>query len=109
MKIKYGQIGVGHAHANKIAVYRQSPDWEVVGVVEDNPELRRRAEKDPLYRDLPFMTREQLLNTAEACVAAGLHIHLDKPAGESLPQFQRLLDEAARKHRVVQMGYMFRY
>ncbi len=127
MKIKYGQIGVGHAHANKIAVYRQSPDWEVVGVVEPDPELRRRAEKDPLYRDLPFMTREQLLNTpglqvvgvetlvrdlldtAETCLAAGMHIHLDKPAGESLPQFQRLLDEAARKHRVVQMGYMFRY
>ncbi|HLQ43268.1 MAG TPA: Gfo/Idh/MocA family oxidoreductase [Planctomycetaceae bacterium] len=127
MKIKYGQIGVGHAHANKIAVYRQSPDWEVVGVVESDPELRRRAEKDPLYRDLPFMTREQLLNTpglqvvgvetlvrdlldtAETCLAAGMHIHLDKPAGESLPQFQRLLDEAARKHRVVQMGYMFRY
>src|SRR5712691_2378798 len=127
MKIKYGQIGVGHAHANKIAVYRQSPDWEVVGVVEPDPELRRRAEKDPLYRDLPFMTREQLFNTpglqvvgvetlvrdlldtAETCLAAGMHIHLDKPAGESLPQFQRLLDEAARKHRVVQMGYMFRY
>ena len=127
MKIKYGQIGVGHAHANKIAVYRQSPDWEVVGVVESDPELRRRAEKDPLYRDLPFMTREQLFNTpglqvvgvetlvrdlldtAETCLAAGMHIHLDKPAGESLPQFQRLLDEAARKHRVVQMGYMFRY
>ena len=32
MKIKYGQIGVGHAHANKMAVYRQSADWEVVGV-----------------------------------------------------------------------------
>ncbi len=127
MKIKYGQIGVGHAHANKIAVYRQSPDWEVMGVVEPDPELRRRAEKDPLYRDLPFVTQEQLLNTpglqvvgvetpvrdllntAEVCVAAGKHVHLDKPAGESLPQFKRLLDEAARKHLVVQMGYMFRY
>ena len=92
MKLKYGQIGVGHAHANKIAVYRQSPDWEVVGVVEPDPELRRHAEKDPLYRDLPFMTQEQLLNTpglqvvgvetpvrdllntAEVCVAAGKHL-----------------------------------
>jgi predicted dehydrogenase len=49
------------------------------------------------------------LNTAEECLAAGKHIHLDKPAGESLPQFQRLLEEAARKHLAVQMGYMFRY
>lgn len=127
MKIKYAQIGVGHAHANKMAVYRQSADWEVVGVAEPDAKLREQAERDPVYRDLKFMTKEQLLNTpglqvvgvetrvrdllntAEECLAAGKHIHLDKPAGESLPQFKRLLDEAARKHLVVQMGYMFRY
>src|SRR5262249_18748166 len=50
-----------------------------------------------------------LLRTAEACVAAGKHIHLDKPAGESLPQFNRILDAAAKQKLLVQMGYMFRY
>ena len=127
MKIKYGQIGVGHAHASKMAVYRQSADWEVVGVAEPDAKLREQAERDPIYRDLKFMTKEELLNTpglqvvgvetrvrdalnaAAECIAAGKHIHLDKPAGESLPQFKRLLDDAARKHLVVQMGYMFRY
>ncbi len=127
MKLKYGQIGTAHAHANKMTVYRQSSDWEVVGVVESDPELRRQAENDPVYRGVPFLTQEQLLNTpdlkvvgvetqvrdllktAETCIALGKHIHLDKPAGESLPQFKRLLDEAARKHLVVQMGYMFRF
>ncbi len=127
MKLKYAQIGVGHAHANKIAVYRQSPDWEVVGVVEPDPELRQRAERDPVYKGLPFLTEEQLLNdasvkvvgvetkvrdllsTAAKCIAAGKHIHLDKPAGDSLPKFKQLLDDAAKQHLVVQMGYMFRY
>ena len=127
MKIKYGQIGAGHAHANKLAVYRQSADWEVVGVAEPVADLRRQAENDPIYRGLKFMTKEELLNTpglqvvgvethvrdllntAEECLAAGKHIHLDKPAGESLPQFKRLLDDAAKKHLTVQMGYMFRY
>lgn len=127
MKIKYGQIGVGHAHANKMAVYRQSADWEVVGVVEPDVTLREKAERDPVYRGLKFLTKEELLNTsglqvvgvetevrdllntAEECIAAGKHVHLDKPAGESLPQFKRLLDAAARQHLVVQMGYMFRY
>ncbi|MEZ6079642.1 MAG: hypothetical protein R3C56_29430 [Pirellulaceae bacterium] len=37
--IRVGQIGVGHAHANKLAVYRASPDYEVVGVVEPDPLL----------------------------------------------------------------------
>src|SRR5690606_11141575 len=50
-----------------------------------------------------------LLDTAEACVAAGKHIHLDKPAGESLPQLRRLLDAAAQRKLLIQMGYMYRY
>ena len=126
-KIKYGQIGVGHAHASKISVYRESDEYEVVGVVEADPELRAQAQQDPAYRDLPFMTREQLLNVpnlqvvgietrvadllenATLCIAAGMHIHLDKPAGSSLPKFRQLLDDAAMKHLTVQMGYMYRY
>jgi predicted dehydrogenase len=73
------------------------------------------------------MTREQLLNVpglqavtvetrvrdlldnAEVCVAAGKHVHLDKPAGESLPQYRRILDAAAKQKLLVQMGYMYRY
>lgn len=126
-RIKYGQIGVGHAHANKMRVFRRSPDYEVVGVAEQDPELRRRAQQSDVYADLQWMTVEQLLNVpgplvigietqvkdlldnAERCIAAGRHIHLDKPAGESFPQFRRILDEAARRHLVVQMGYMYRY
>ena len=50
-----------------------------------------------------------LLDAAEACVAAGKHVHLDKPAGQSLPQYRRLLDAAAAKKLLVQMGYMYRY
>ena len=126
-KIKYGQIGVGHAHASKISAYRQSSDYEVVGVVEPDPQLRERASSSAAYSGLKWMSREQLLNTAglqvvgvetrvrdlldnaEACVAAGMHIHVDKPAGESLAQFKRILNDAARKHLAVQMGYMYRY
>lgn len=126
-RIRYGQIGVGHAHASKMSVYRASDDYEVVGVVEPDAELRRRAENSSAYKDLKWMTQEELLNTpglqvvgietrvrdlldtAETCVAAGKHIHLDKPAGESLPQFKRILDAAAQGHLAVQMGYMYRY
>lgn len=126
-KIKYGQIGVAHAHANKIQAYRDSDQYEVVGVVENDPELRKRAQAGDLYRDLPFFTEEQLLNvaglqvvgvetrirdaltSAQKCIDAGKHIHLDKPAGSSLPAFRKLLDDAARGHLAVQMGYMYRF
>src|SRR2546421_12809069 len=126
-RIKIGQIGVGHAHATKLGVYRESPDYEVVGIVEPDKELRERAGQQPPFRDLPWMTEEQLLNspglsavlvetrvrdllsTAERCIAAGKHVHLDKPAGDSLPQYRKLLDTAAKQKLLVQMGYMYRY
>ncbi|MDA0657631.1 MAG: Gfo/Idh/MocA family oxidoreductase [Planctomycetota bacterium] len=126
-KIKIGQIGVGHAHATKISAFRESGEFEVVGIVEADPELRKTAESNAAYKDLTWMTQEQLLNvpdlqavlvetrvrdllkTAEVCVDAGKHIHLDKPAGANLPHFQRIVAAAAQKNLLIQLGYMFRY
>jgi predicted dehydrogenase len=126
-RIKIGQIGVGHAHASKLSVYRKSSDYEVVGIVEPDAALRKRAETRDAFRGLPWMSQEKLLSTsglqavlvetrvgellatAQACVAAGKHVHIDKPAGESLPQFRKILADAARQKLLVQMGYMYRY
>jgi predicted dehydrogenase len=126
-KIKVGQIGVGHAHASKLEVYRKSDDYEVVCIVEPDKQLRERAENQPAYRDLPWLTEVELLalpgleivlvetrvrdllSTAERAIAAGKHVHLDKPAGESLPQYRKLLAAAEERKLMVQMGYMFRY
>jgi predicted dehydrogenase len=126
-RIKIGQIGVSHAHASKLSVYRESADYEVVGIVEPDAALRKQAENSPAYRGLKWLTHDQLLGTpglqavlietrvrdlldnAEACVAAGFHVSIDKPAGESLPQFKRILDMASKKKLLVQMGYMYRY
>jgi predicted dehydrogenase len=125
--LKIAQIGVAHAHATKLEVYRNSPDYEVVGLVEPNKALRERASQQPAFRDVPLMTEEQLLNTpglaavlvetrvrdllstAQRCIDAGKHVHLDKPAGDSLPQYRKLLDTAEKKKLLVQMGYMYRY
>ena len=127
-KIKIGQIGTAHGHAaGKIESYRASLEYEVVGIAEPDPKLKATAETQKAYRDIPWMTVEQLLAVeglqavaieteprdllkyAEMALNAGKHVHLDKPAGESLTQFRRLLDQAASKHLCVQMGYMFRY
>ncbi len=64
-RIKIGQIGIGHNHASaKMAAFRKLADhYEVVGVVEPDPEWRKKRGNDPAYRDLTWMTEEQLLNT----------------------------------------------
>ena len=126
-KIRIGQIGVGHAHATKLSVYRSLPDYEIVGIVEPNQKLREQAMRQPAFQDLKWLTMEQLLetpslsavlveteikdllSTAEHCVDAGKHVHIDKPAGESLSQFEKILSIAKQKKLLVQMGYMYRY
>ena len=127
-KIKIGQIGTHHAHAGgQLAALRACADFEVVGVVEPDEAQRQRVMNQADYAGVSWLTEAQLmatpglqavavetevsalLDTAERVVKAGLHLHLDKPAGESLPQFQRILDIASEKKRLVKMGYMFRY
>ena len=126
--IRIGQIGTAHAHAGgKMDTMRASEDFEVVGIVE--PDERRRAAltSSKTYAAVPVMTEQELLNapglqavavetdvkalvpTAARCIAAGKHIHLDKPAGESLPALRRLLDDSTARKLTVQMGYMLRY
>ena len=129
-RIKIGQIGTGHEHASaKMSTLRKLSDYyEVVGIAESDPELRKRRGNDPDYRDLTWMTEEQLLNTkglqavavevssaddrimdiTGQCIDAGLHVHLDKPGGESFSAFKKVLDEAGRRKLAVQLGYMYR-
>jgi predicted dehydrogenase len=127
-RIKIGQIGIGHNHASaKMATFRKLADqYEVVGVVEPSPEWRKKRENDPAYRGLKWMTEEELFNTKGLkavavetavpdlvptgirCVKAGMHIHLDKPGGETIEPFKELVDEAGRRGVAVQLGYMYR-
>jgi len=100
--------------------------YDVVGVVEPDPAVRKKHEDDPAYRGLKWMTEEELLGTKGLqavavetevadlvpaglrCVEAGMHIHLDKPGGETIEPFKRLLDEAGRRNLAMQLGYMYR-
>jgi predicted dehydrogenase len=116
-----------HGHATKLSVYRKSSDYEVVGIAEPDSQSKASAQKHPAFVDLQWLSIDQLLNIPDLdvvlvetqvkdsldialrCVQAGKHIHLDKPAGESLEQFERILRIAQDKQLVVQLGYMYRY
>ncbi len=124
--IKIGQIGIGHNHSDKIKAIHKYPEvFELVGYAEDNEEwIARRGDK-PHFRDVPRMSVEEVLEksdailvetdvwdltkTAQMCVDAGKHIHMDKPASGTLAEYKKLLDTAREKNLVVQLGYMYRY
>ena len=127
-RIKIGQIGIGHNHASEkmAALRRLSEFYEVVGIVEPDPKWRELRGGFKEYRDLPWMTEEELfstpgleavavetdgfelLETARKCVDRNLHIHMDKPGGEALEPFRDLINDFRKKHLTVQLGYMYR-
>lgn len=127
-RIRIGQIGIGHNHAHEkmCALRKLSEVFDVVGVVEEDPLWRDKRGGLPGYQGLPWLTVERLLkiegldavsvepdvislnSVAMRCLQAGKHIHMDKPAGESLREFREVLREADRTGIIVQMGYMFR-
>ena len=129
VRIKAAQIGTQHAHASgQLATIRKYPEvFELVGVVESDPQERQAARQRETYRNVNWLTEEQLLNTpglqvvavethvrdllstAQRCVDAGMHIHLDKPAGASFGDLQKLHATAQQKGLTIQMGYMYRY
>jgi predicted dehydrogenase len=128
-KIKIGQIGIGHNHGEgKMKAVRTFPEiFDVVGVAETDPEWLEKRKGLAVYHGLKWMTQDELLAsdgldavlvetdvwrlvpTARRCIAAGLHIHMDKPAGEDIDDYARLLSDAKRRSLTVQLGYMYRY
>jgi predicted dehydrogenase len=52
---------------------------------------------------------QENLRYAREAVDRGKFVHLDKAPGEDLEAFRALLHEARRRHRVVQLGYQWRY
>lgn len=127
-KLRIGHIGTRHDHSSgKLDCVRKLSDvFEVVGVVEEDPQQLAMVKEHPSYRDCTFMTKEQLFNAgcdaimvegseydlphvALECIENGIPVHIDKPAGRDLQAFEKLLRIAKEKHLPVQMAYMYRY
>lgn len=128
-KLRIGIFGIGHNHAAAaITALRAREDVEIVGLCEPDDAVReKRLRENPnAYGDIPVMSEERLLAsgiraamveasvpdlvpTALRCAKAGLHIHMDKPAGIDLSLYRTFLDVMREKHLVFQTGYMYRY
>ena len=125
--IKIGQIGIGHNHGEaKMKTVRKFPElFEVVGFAEENEEWIQKRGDLETYRDLPRLSVDEIIEqsdailvetdvwdltkTAQKCIDAGKHIHMDKPASGTLAEYKHLLDTAKAKNLVIQLGYMYRY
>jgi predicted dehydrogenase len=128
-RIKIAQIGIGHNHAqgNMISMRKLTNDFEVVGVVESDSAWKEKRGDFDCYKGLAWMSEEELFNipgldavavetdgfdlipAALRCAERNLHIHLDKPGGESLPEFQTLMTLCKERNLAIQQAYAYRY
>ena len=124
------QYGTKHGHAaGKLTALQRNPRVDVAGVFEPDPQRRHElAGAGEPYQDVHWFgdAREMLedpgivavaaegrndesLDQTEQIVKAGKHVWYDKPAGTSWAQWQRVVELAAQRELIIQMGYMFRY
>ena len=125
-KIKIGQIGIGHNHSNKLISIKKHPElFELIGYSEDNEAWVERRGSNNVFGDVPRLTQDEIIEksdailvetdvwnltaTAQKCVDAGKHVHIDKPASGTLAEFRHLLDTARDKNLILQLGYMYRH
>ena len=128
-RIKIGQIGIGHNHAqgNMEALRKLEDVFEIVGVVENDPEWKKKRGELPCYDGLQWLSENELLATpglvavavetdgfellptAMRCARQGLHLHLDKSGGESLSAFDELLTLCSERDLILQLAYAYRY
>ncbi len=126
--IKLGHIGTLHDHSSaKLECVRKFPElFEVIGVVPESPERWEEIKDLPAYSGVRCVTREELFEAGVEAVLVegferqliidalyfaerGVHLHIDKPAGDDVATFEKLLRVAKEKNLTVQMAYMYRY
>lgn len=121
--LKVAVIGVGHLgkwHAEK---YAASPDCELVAVVDSNLDVANAiAQKHGIqactdYRDI--LTEVDAISLAvptnghykiaREILEAGIHCLVEKPITETVEQASELIEIAARKKLVLQVGHIERF
>lgn len=129
-KIRIAQIGVNR-YSHALSVFnsiKTLPDvFEVVGYCLVEGEKERFERELFVFKGYPEMTLEEILNdptieavtieteeihlTKYAIMAAehGKMIHMEKPGGASIEEFERLIDIVKSKNLVFHTGYMYRY
>ncbi len=129
-KIKIAQIGISrysHGWNTFDSLKKQSDIFEIVGYVLPENEREKFPEKMVTlegYKELSldealnnpeieavFIETEEVYLTKYAIMAANAkkHIHLEKPGGWVLSEFEELIEVVKRNKTVLHTGYMYRY
>ena len=126
-KIQAAVLGTQHGHVRgKLQAMIDSPDYEVVCICEHDPEVQKKQAADSLYKGQTWVSESELLSDdsidlvvveckpwqaipwGQKVIAAGKHLHLEKPAGDTYQPFKELVDEARSRKLLLQKGWVLR-
>lgn len=129
-KIKVAQIGTSvNSHGNSIwkRLNRNDDLFEVVGYAFPENEREKFPGQMGLFEGHREMTVEEILNDPEIeavaveteeiyltkyalmVAKAGKHLHMEKPGGVELADFEELIRILKEKHLAFSTGYMYRF
>ena len=129
-KIKIAHIGLNlFSHSTEIwdSITKQSDLFEVVGYVLPENEKERIPQKYEKLSGFKQLSLEEVLNNPEIeavtietdeiyltkyalmAAKAGKHIHMEKPGGTNLSDFEELVSIMRKSGKVFHVGYMYRY
>lgn len=128
--IKIAFIGVNeNSHYRQVLtrIWQLTDLFEVAGIAFPENEKERLPQNCAHFAELPELTVEQILNdpTIEAVAVetdeiyctkyallaakAGKHVHMEKPGGRELADFEELIATVKEKDLIFCPGYMYRF
>ncbi len=117
-------LGASHSHAkDKLKIIGSSPLFHLVSVWDEDDAIRGKLAGQGLEVTGPDeMLRDSAVEVvlvesdvpdhqrhAKMALAAGKHVHVEKPPATDVASFRELLDLASRNKLVMQQGYMWRH
>jgi predicted dehydrogenase len=110
-RIRVGMLGTRHSHfKGKLAVIQQSAEYEVGGVCELDSAAAPQMLDDATIRLIVVECAPwEAVAWGKKVIAAGKHLHLEKPPGDQMEPFRELVEEARRRKLLVQLGYIWRF
>lgn len=131
MPLRLAMLGMWHTHADGMVrqIAEHPAEFTLVGFYDREPRVvaQRQKQWEPRIGKLRMFDKPEALlregidgvviegrvhdnvRMARLAVEHGKPVLLEKPAGDNLDDFRRLIDEAQKKHLHVQMIYLFRY
>lgn len=120
-RLRIGFLGAVHSHGlPKVRLTARSPEWDLVGVSEQDPSTRLACEK----LGVSLLSQAEILEKSEVvavessvpdharhallALKAGKHVHVEKPPADNLEDVREMIRLARAHGRVFQPGYMWR-